>query len=192
MGGDKRAEVPELLEAMKRGAEVLREAAIPFALCGSLAAYARGGTTSDHDVDFLIRSEDADRALDAFAAAEFRTERPPEDWLVKAYHGPVLIDLIFRPVDRPVTAETLADVDELSVGAVRVPVLSGTALLTHSLLTLTAQECDLSSSLLLARTIREQIDFDRVREQTKGSPFARAFLYLAEDLDLIGSGAPDA
>jgi hypothetical protein len=117
-----------------------------------------------------------------------RTDLPD---LLEAWHGEVLIDLIFRPVERPVTAQTFADTDELPLAAIRVPVVSGTELLIHGLLTLTPQGCDLADPLLTVRTIREQIDFDRVREETKGSPYARAFLFLAEDLDLIGSGAGD-
>jgi hypothetical protein len=57
----------------------------------------------------------------------------------------------------------------------------------HALMRLTVHECDFSDALLLARTIREQIDFELVRDQTKGSPFARAFLFLAAELDLIGA-----
>jgi hypothetical protein len=66
--------------------------------------------------------------------------------------------------------------------------LSATELLIHSLLTLTPQECDFTGPLLLLRSIREQVDVDRMRAETKGSPYARAFLYLAGELDLIGSG----
>jgi hypothetical protein len=185
MGGNERTELSDLIEAMKRATEVLRHNGIPFAVCGGLAVYARGGTPTDHDVDLLIREEDAEAALAALAEAGFRTERPPLDWLVKAYDGDVLIDLIFRPVDRPVSEATLADVDELSVGAARVPVLSATELLIHGLRTLTAQECDLAAPLLLTRAIREQIDIDRVRAETKDSPFAQAFLFLAEQLEVI-------
>jgi hypothetical protein len=192
VGGVDRTDLPDLLEAMKLSAEALRRGGIPFALCGGLAVYARGGTASDHDVDFLIAEEDAERALETLAEAGLRTGHPPEDWLVKAWHGEVLIDLIFRPVERPVTAQIFADTDELPLAAIRVPVVSGTELLIHGLLTLTPQECNLANPLLIARTIREQIDFDRVREQTKGSPYARAFLFLAEELNLIGSGASDA
>ena len=178
-------ELPELLDAVKRTAEVLRGADVPFALCGGLAVFARGGTPSDHDVDLLIREQDVDRALDALDEAGFETQRPPEDWLVKAFHGDVLVDLIFRPVDRPVTDETLADTDTLPVAAITVPVMSGTELLIHALLTLTAQRCDFAGPLLVTRAIREQVDFERVRDQTKKSPYARAFLSLAEELELI-------
>ena len=129
MGGNERTELSDLVEAMKRATEVLRHTGIPFAVCGGLAVYARGGTPTNHDVDVLIREEDVEPALAALAEAGFRTERPPLNWLVKAYDGDVLIDFIFRPVDRPVTEETLAQVDQLSIGAARVPVLSATELL---------------------------------------------------------------
>src|SRR5690348_10089175 len=47
-----RAEDQELIEALKRGASVLKAADIPFALAGGFAVYAHGGASSDHDVDF--------------------------------------------------------------------------------------------------------------------------------------------
>jgi Uncharacterised nucleotidyltransferase len=180
------AEISVLLDAMKHAAQVLRAADVPYALCGGLATFARGGTASEHDVDFLIREQDVERALAALCDAGMRTERPPLPWLVKAYQDDILIDLIFRPVERPVTEETLADVDQIPIAAAMVPVLSGTELLIHSLLTLTVHECDLSAPLRLTRAIREQIDFARVRDQTKDSPYARAFLYLADELELTG------
>lgn len=186
MGGET-ASLEDLLTAMKHTADVLRSAGIPFVLAGGLAVYARGGMPSDHDVDFLIRQEDASRALEALSAAGLRTERPPEDWLVKAYVDDVLVDLIFRPVDRPVTDETLADSELLPVGAVTIPVLSATELLIHAILTLSAQECDMTTALAVTRAIREQVDFGRVRAQTKHSPYARAFLFLADELDLTRS-----
>ena len=43
---------PELLESMKRAAAALRDAGVPYMLGGGLAAWARGGPPTDHDVDF--------------------------------------------------------------------------------------------------------------------------------------------
>src|SRR5690606_19011047 len=94
-----------LLITLKRAASVLKQADVPFALAGGFAAYAHGGTSSDHDVDFLIREADVDRALEALVEAGFTAERPPEDWLVKVYDEGRLVDLIHRPVERPVTDE---------------------------------------------------------------------------------------
>jgi hypothetical protein len=71
----------ELLDAMKAGAGALQQHEIPFVLGGGLAAWARGGPKSEHDVDFMIKPEDADAALDAMEHAGLRTERPPEGWL---------------------------------------------------------------------------------------------------------------
>ena len=175
----------DLLMAMKRVARVLSDIGVPFALAGGMAVYARGGHVSEHDVDFLIREQDVEHALPALDASGLRTERPPEGWLVKAFDGDILVDLIYRPVERPVTEETLADVDELPIGAIAVPVLSATELTVHRLLTFTEHQCDFAGAIALARSIREQIDWERVRAETKGSPFAQAFLFLLESLELV-------
>src|SRR3954462_239368 len=71
----------QLLETMKRSAGALREADVPFVLGGGLACWARGAPKTEHDVDFLVRPRDAERAQQALAAAGMRTEKPPEAWL---------------------------------------------------------------------------------------------------------------
>jgi hypothetical protein len=175
----------DLLTTLKRVASVLKPSGIPFALAGGFAAYARGGTSPDHDVDFLIRERDVEAALKALGEAGFRTVRPPEDWLVKVYDDDFMVDLIFRPVDRPVTDETLADTTPISVSAILVPVISATVLMEHKLLTFGQHYCDFAKALPLARSLREQIDWDRVRDNTRESPYAQAFLVLLEKLDVI-------
>jgi Uncharacterised nucleotidyltransferase len=179
-----------LLTTMKRVASVLKRVNVPFVLAGGFAVYARGGTSSDHDVDFLLREQDVDRALEALSEAGFRTERPPEDWLVKVYDGSVLVDLIYRPVERPVTADVLSDSEIIRVQAIALPVLSGTLLMEHKLLTFSQHRCDFAEALPIARSLREQIDWDRVRKETVESPYARAFLILLEMLDLLPVGVP--
>src|SRR3712207_2360243 len=86
-----------LVDAAKRAAATLREAGIPFLLAGGLASWVRGGPATEHDVDFVLKRGDAERALEALEAAGLRTERPPEEWLYKAFDGEVMIDLIFGP-----------------------------------------------------------------------------------------------
>src|SRR5436190_22310438 len=95
-------EFERLLAAMKKAAGVLQEAGVPWVLGGGLACWARGGPETEHDVDFLVKPEDADRAQEAFAEARLKTERPPEGWLVNAWVDDVLVDLIFEPQDGPV------------------------------------------------------------------------------------------
>jgi hypothetical protein len=174
----------DLIATLKRVAAVLKQTGIPFALAGGFAVYARGGVSSDHDVDFLLREEDVDATLEALARAGFRTERPPEDWLVKVWDRDVMVDLIHRPVDRRVTEATLADTDPISVCAILMPVISATELMEHKLLTFGQHYCDFSKALPMARSLREQIDWDRVARRTAHSPYAQAFLYLLDKLDV--------
>jgi hypothetical protein len=174
-----------LIATLKQVANCLQRAGIPFALAGSFAVYARGGGPCDHDVDFLIREQDAQAALTALAEQGFEGELPPEDWLVKVYQEDRLVDLIFRPVQRPVTDETLTDTDVLSVNACHMPVLSATELMIHKILSFGPHYCDFTRALPIARSIREQIDWTRVRRETAHSPYAQAFLHLADRLGIF-------
>jgi hypothetical protein len=184
MEGDELFE--EILDAMRHGAAALRDAGIPFALAGGLAVYARGGPPTEHDVDFLIRSEDTDRALEALEAAGFRSERPPEGWLVKVYwQNGALIDLIFAPNDKPETVGAMLErAESVEVYAITLPVMTVTDVLATKLLTLKEHEVDYESVLEMARTCREQIDWDALRTQTDESPYAKAFFTLVEELRL--------
>ncbi len=174
-----------LIVTLKRVAAILKQSEIPFALGGSFAVYAHGGHSSDHDVDFLLRKQDVESALEALVAAGFTAERPPEDWLVKVYDGDLLVDLIFRPVEHPVTDETLADTSVIQVNALSLPVLSASALMEHKLLSLSQHDCDLATAIPVARSLREQIDWERVSASTKHSPYAQAFLYLLGLLEVV-------
>jgi Nucleotidyl transferase of unknown function (DUF2204) len=176
----------EMLEAMKAGAGALQRREIPFVLAGGLAAWARGGPKSEHDVDFMVKVEDADAALEAMAEAGLRTERPPEGWLYKAWHdNGTLIDLIFAPTGGPITDETIERAPVLEVSALRVHVFSLEDVMTTKLLALTEQEPDFGQLLSYARALREQIDWDEVAERTATSPFARAFFTLVEGLGVV-------
>src|SRR3954453_1653035 len=83
--------------SLKRSVAALRDAGIPFLLGGSLASWARGGPETRHDLDLIIKPDDAEQALEALQQAGMRTERPPEEWLLKAYDGDTLVDLIYCP-----------------------------------------------------------------------------------------------
>jgi hypothetical protein len=174
-----------LLATLKRVAAVLKLAEIPFALGGSFAVYAHGGHSGDHDVDFLIRQQDVDQALAALVAEGFTAERPPEDWLVKVYDEGRMVDLIHRPIETPVTDETFRETVVRVVDAIHMPVLSATQLMVHKLLSYSQHYCDFAKGLPLARSLREQIDWDRVRKETAHSPYAEAFLVLLDRLDVV-------
>ncbi|MGW9195991.1 nucleotidyltransferase [Micromonospora chersina] len=178
-----------LVHTLKKVAAVLKQSEIPFALGGSFAVYAHGGHSSDHDVDFLIRQQDVDRALEALVEAGFTAERPPEDWLVKVYDEGRMVDLIHRPIETPVTEETFTDTIVRPVDAIHMPVLSASQLMVHKLLSFSQHYCDFARALPLARSLREQIDWERVRKETQHSPYAEAFLVLLDRLDVLPGGA---
>jgi predicted nucleotidyltransferase len=174
-----------LLTSMKKAAGALRDAEIRFALAGSVAVYARGGPDTTHDVDFFVKEADAPRAVETLQEAGFRTERPPEGWLYKAFgENDELVDLIYQPASGPVDDELLDRAEELEVYAVRMPVLTVTDVLATKLLALKEHEIDLSPTIEIARALREQVDWVELERLTDGSPFAKAFITLARELEL--------
>ena len=177
---------PELIDAMKRAAAALRDAEVPHLLGGGLAAWARGGPPTEHDVDFFVRPVDAQRGLEALAEAGMKPERPPEGWLLKAYDGEILIDLIYSPAGGDVDDGYFERGEEMEVAAQRLPVASLGDVLATKLLALNDQDPDPSSVLEIARSLREQIDWDFVRARTGSSAFARAFFTLVEELGVVG------
>jgi hypothetical protein len=177
---------PELIEAMKAAAGVLSSADIPFVLGGGLSAWSRGGPRSEHDVDFLLKAGDAETALEAFEAAGWKTDRPPEGWLYKTWHeNGALVDLIFNPASGPITDEIIERAPVAEVMALRVKVSTLEDVMVSKLMAMTEQEPDFSSVLEWARALREQIEWQDVRVRTEASPFAKAFFTLVEALGII-------
>ena len=179
------AEFPDLLDTLKRSAAALQGAGVPFALGGGLACWARGGPETEHDIDYMVLPEDAQRALDALKEAGFKTDKPPENWLYKAYDGDVLIDVIFDPQGGPVNDGVLERAEELEVQAVRMPVMTLEDVMVTKLLALREHEVDYDGVLEVARSLREQVDWDDVRDRTSDSPYARAFFFLAKELEIL-------
>lgn len=170
---------------LKKTVAALREASIPFLLGGSLASWARGGPESRHDLDFMIKEEDVSRALEALEAAGMRPEDPPEEWLVKAWDGDVLVDLIFSPKGMPVDDEVIGRGEDLSVLSMEMRVMALEDVLATKLMALTEHHLRYETLIRMARALREQIDWDQVRERTQSSPFARAYFVMLEGLGIV-------
>jgi predicted nucleotidyltransferase len=179
------AEFDELLRTLKKAAAALRDAEVPFLLGGGLAAWARGGPESEHDLDLMVKPEDAEPAVKPLADAGFRIEQPPEDWLYKAWDGDVLVDVIFNPSGGTVDDAMFERAEELDVHAVAMKVMSLEDVMVTKLLPLREHVVDYESVLEIARALREQIDWDDVWRRTRQSPYARAFFYLAEQLGIL-------
>jgi predicted nucleotidyltransferase len=178
------ASFDELLESLKRVSAALRGADVPFVLGGGVAVWARGGPETEHDLDLFVKPQDAERALEVLGDAGLRTEKPPEDWLYKAWDGDVLIDLIFDPSGVAIDDEFIEGAPETEVNAVRMRVLRPEDVLVTKLLAMREHELDYESVIEIARAVREQIDWDEVRARTEGSPYAKAFLTLVDELEV--------
>jgi hypothetical protein len=172
-------------ESLKLAAAALRDAEVPFLLGGGLAVWARGGPATGHDLDLMVKPDDADRALHALEEAGMRPERPPEGWLYKAWDGDVLVDLIFKPVGEPVDDSFFERAEQLEVNAVSMPVMSLEDVLVMKLKALDEHELDYERPLEFARALRERIDWDDVRARTDGSPYAKAFFTMVEELGIV-------
>ena len=173
-----------IAESMKKAAAAFRERDIPFLLAGSLASWARGGPETSHDLDFVVKPEDADRALETLAAAGMRTEKPPEEWLYKAWDGDVLVDLIFHPAGLRPDDDVMTRGDVLSVMSMEMPVMSIEDVLVTKLNALTAHSLRYEGLLDISRALREQIDFGKVRERARDTPFVRAYFVMLDGLDI--------
>jgi predicted nucleotidyltransferase len=185
---DRETELPfaVMVATLKKAVAALRDANVPYLLGGGLAIWARGGPERDHDLDLMVKEEDADRALQALADAGMKPEKPPEGWLYKAYDdNDVMVDLIYRPTENPVTDEMLERGEELEVMAIQVNVMAAEDVFVSKLLALREHELDYRSLIEMTRAVREQIDWADVRQRTESSPFARAFFTLAEGLELV-------
>ncbi|MET9954070.1 nucleotidyltransferase family protein [Streptomyces sp. NPDC006339] len=182
-----------ILEATKEVAAVLKKSGCPFALVGSVAAYAHGiPVRLQHDTDFAVRREDAETVTQLLRERGIRIVEPPEDWLVKARSGGEEIDLIFSLAGHPVTTEFLGRAWTLPVDSVHMPVIDPTDLMIVRLAALSEHHCDFGALLPVARGLRERVDWARVRAESRGQPMAAAFLYLLELLDVIPPAGEEA
>lgn len=174
-----------LREALKRVAVALKETGIPFALIGGYAAWARGAIEPEHDVDFLVAAEDADRVAELLAGKGLRVEHPPEDWLFKVYTDGEMVDIIFRDSGHPAERAVVESAEDMEVLSVLMPVLPATVVMTQKLNALDEHFCDFEPLLAVARALREQVDWDVVRRDSADNDFAVTFLFLLERLGVV-------
>ncbi len=114
-----------------------------------------------------------------------RAEEPPEEWLVKAWHGSTLVDLIFAPKGMAVDDDLIARGEVMSVLGMEMRVMALEDVLVTKLMALSEHSLRYESLLPIARALREQVDWDDVRSRTVDSPFARAFFVMLEGLGVL-------
>jgi hypothetical protein len=180
---------PALREAMKQAASALKADGIPFALGGGYGLWVHGAPEPIHDVDFVVPEEDVEPAAHSLMAAGLRVERPPEDWLFKAYLDDALVDVLHRLQGRVVTRELTDRAEEFEVLGMRFPVLPPTEVMAAKLGSLSEHYADFGALLPVVRAIREQLDWDHLRKEATGQPFAEAFLFLTDQLGISSDDA---
>ncbi|SNS70582.1 Uncharacterised nucleotidyltransferase [Geodermatophilus saharensis] len=175
----------EIRDLLKRVAVALKEGGVPFALCGGYAAWVRGAPEPDHDADFLVTAEEAERATKVLADAGLQVQDPAEDWLTKVVQGDSFVDVLWRTCGRPVEADLIDRAEDRPVLSVHMPVLAATDILVTKLMTLDEHYCDLSRLFPVARALREQVDWAVVRREVADNVFAVAFLELLGRLGVV-------
>ncbi len=185
---------PALRVALKRASSALKADGVTFALGGGYALWVHGAPEPDHDVDLVVPEAEVEDAVASLEAAGFRIERPPEDWLFKAYldHDAYLdhegeselVDVLHRLAGIAVTVESLDDAEERELVGIRIPVQPPTPIMVAKLLSLSEHFADFGAMLPVIRAVREQLDWTELRAATADQPFAEAFLLLCERLDI--------
>ncbi|MTD14947.1 hypothetical protein GIS00_13460 [Nakamurella sp. YIM 132087] len=178
-----------LRDALKRAASALKDEGIPFAVAGGYALWVHGAPESEHDVDLAVEEPRVEQAADRLARAGFAIERPPEDWLFKAWAdgaegAGAMVDVLHRLNGIPVDLGLLDRAEEHEVLGLRVPVLPAQEVVTGKLLAMTERYCDFSAMIPVVRAVREQIDWDRLTAATRDNDFAAAFLFLVRRLGI--------
>jgi len=95
------------------------------------------------------------------------------------------VDVIHRVTGRAATRDVVEEADELEVLSVLMPVLSATEILVQKMHVLSEHHCDLSEYVPVARSLREQVDWTRVRAETAANPYAEALLFLLERIEVV-------
>jgi hypothetical protein len=94
-------------DAHREGLRILQERGFEPMVGGAYALKTHTGIWRDtKDLDLFLRKDRVEDALEALAAAGYRTEVTDPLWLAKAFNGPYFIDLIFS------SGNGIATVDE--------------------------------------------------------------------------------
>jgi predicted nucleotidyltransferase len=179
------APAAQLLKAMTRAAASLRDADVPYLLAGSFAVWARGGPPRDTDLDFAVKRDDAERAVRALEQGGMREKPTPEEWLRKVCDGDVQIDVIFNPAGLEIDDATLERGDDIEVNGMTFRVMGVDDVMTTKLFAFKEHYLDYESTLEMARMMREQIDWDLLRERCADYPYAQPFFTLVEELGVV-------
>ena len=85
-----------LVRVLREAVEAVDQRGIPYVVMGGVVAALAGRPRFTHDIDLLVKGEDARPALAALEQAGFTTDETEPQWIFKAVKDGVLVDVIFR------------------------------------------------------------------------------------------------
>jgi predicted nucleotidyltransferase len=85
-----------LVSVLRDAVKALEDEGIPYLVIGGVVAALAGRPRFTHDLDLLVKGQDARPALAALEHAGFVTDETEPQWLFKAVKDGVLVDVIFR------------------------------------------------------------------------------------------------
>jgi len=175
-------ELDRFLPVLARTVRVVESLGIPHAFMGGMASAVHGRDRLTHDIDLLVRRQDADRLLDALAADGFQTERRDEAWLYKATMDGVLVDVIFEagagPEDIELDDEMLARTTRASIGGLSVRVIGPEDLLVIKALAHKERRSRHWFDALALLASGQQLDWDYLVRRARIAPERVASLLL--------------
>src|SRR5260370_30546868 len=80
---------------LREAVETVEKAGFPFLVLGGLASSLVGRARWTHDIDFLVRPEDALDVLEALRGAGLRNQETDPIWIYKAFKDDIMVDIIF-------------------------------------------------------------------------------------------------
>ena len=83
------------VRVLREAVEAVDRAGYAFLVLGGLASSLVGRPRWTHDIDFLVRPDDARDVLEALRGAGFTTEETDPIWIYKAFKDDVMVDVIF-------------------------------------------------------------------------------------------------
>jgi predicted nucleotidyltransferase len=178
-------------QVVAEACDTLERTEIPYLLIGGLAASVHGRPRSTEDIDLLVTGADADRALDALAAAGFETERTNPHWIYKATRDGITVDVMFKVVgDIYLDEEMLERARPAPFGSSSVQVAA-----PEDLIVIKALAHDEPSFRhwhdALAILAAQELDWDYlVRRARHGAHRVLSLLVYAQSNDLIVPEAP--
>ena len=83
------------MRVLREAVAAVERSGYPFLVLGGLASSLVGRPRWTHDIDFLVRPDDARDVLEALRGAGFSTEETDPVWIYKAFKHDVMVDVIF-------------------------------------------------------------------------------------------------